>query len=191
MADLHDQAGAVVAHTDNVLTHVQQDGLHGLVGLHVAADVDAQLAGDSGGLGLNNGSVDELGAGGLDHLGDLDGSAGLDGAHVDAGLGLVQSRQDGLVNSLGMLGLGNHGDDDVHVLSQLQRGGGGLGADGSQLIDLGLNKVKNIDLVVVLLNDVLAHGLAHDAQSDKTDFHVAYILSDDPNSVMFKGVRRI
>ena len=83
-----------------------------------------------------------------------------------------------------MLGLGNHGDDDVHVLSQLQGGSGGLGADGGQLVDLSLNKVKNIDLVVVLLNDVLAHGLAHDAQSDETDFHVAYILSDDPNLVV-------
>ena len=83
-----------------------------------------------------------------------------------------------------MLGLGNHGDDDVHVLGQLQRGGGGLGTLGSQQVDLGLDKVENIDLVVVLLNDVLAHGLAHDAQSDKTDFHVAYILSDDPNLVV-------
>ena len=76
-----------------------------------------------------------------------------------------------------MLGLGNHGDDDVDVLSQLQRRSGGLGADGGQLLDLSLDKVEDINLVVVLLNDVLAHGLAHDAQSDETDFHVAYILS--------------
>ena len=65
--------------------------------------------------------------------------------------------------------VGQHGNNDLGVLRQLLPGSG-VGAAGCQLLYRRLAPVVYPQLMACL-QQVLCHRLAHNTQSDKTDFH--------------------
>ena len=76
-----------------------------------------------------------------------------------------------------MLGLGDHGDDDIGFGCQLHGILAGHRSLGSQQLHLCGDEIEAVDCVVMLLDNVFAHGLAHDAQTNKTDLHSLFSFS--------------
>ena len=72
-------------------------------------------------------------------------------------------------------GVGQHGQHHVAGLADLRLGGAG-GAGGHDLGHVGLVAVVD-DQLVAGFQKILCHGLAHDAQTDQTDFHNCYLAS--------------
>ena len=62
------------------------------------------------------------------------------------------------------------GDDHITLLSDLLLGGA-LCTGGLQLLHRSLTAVVHQQVGVACLQQILCHGLAHDAQTNKTDFH--------------------
>ena len=73
-------------------------------------------------------------------------------------------------DALDMGGVGQHGQHDIALLADLLIGGS-LCAAGHNLVHSSLVEVADQQIGVTLLQNVLCHGLAHDTQTDQTDFH--------------------
>ena len=130
------------------------------------------------GLAAGDGGVDHLhallGAGRRDFLA----GAGGDGAHIDegsAGLCPLQHAVFAADHGLHVGGVGQHGDDDSAALGHRLGGRSRLCTRGHHVVDIFLHHIEDRELVA-RLHEVLRHGLAHDTQPDKADFHCVVLL---------------
>ena len=168
------RAAAELAHVDHVgaerLQHRQRIVEHLLVAAH--------HDGDGRGFGARRAAAHRR----IEHGDALGGHGGADllhhrgrvGAEVDIGLALADIGQDAVIaqgHGLDVLGHGQRGHHHVgalgHLGDRLGRGGAEIGAG----LHRGGVQIEHRDLVVALLDDVAAHGTAHVADADESNFH--------------------
>ena len=75
---------------------------------------------------------------------------------------------------LDLRGVGQHGNDHIALLANLLLGGCG-GTAGRQFLHRGGGTVIDQQVRVACLQQVLCHRLAHNTQTDKSDFHIDYL----------------
>ena len=73
--------------------------------------------------------------------------------------------------------VGQHGDDHVATFADLSLART-PGAGGLQLLDGSLAAVVDQQIRISSLEQIFCHGLAHDAETNKTNFHREILLPD-------------
>ena len=152
-------------------THALQQGLHFLKGLPVAAGHNGQGTGDGHGVAAADGRIQQVHAGVLGQLVQLENNVGRGGAQVhDHAAGLAVS--DGLFHAVPDDGVGGQDlHDDVAGLVDLLRLGNGA-ARGDEALPLLFHHVVAQDLTAGLFQQILRHGQAHNTHTQKTNlFH--------------------
>ena len=167
--------------------HGLQNRLELVEYLFLAAYHEGQGAVNSLGLAAGHRGIQHVDAVLRQLCSDFTGSHGIDGGAVDKRrrlghlLGqLVVLQHDGL----DVRAVGQHGDHQIHAL-------GSLGGAGANLRTCSLHffqgtgiAVKHTQLIA-RLQQVLRHGLAHDAQTDKCNFHCRFLLDANPNNSLY------
>ena len=158
-------------------THLLEEGLDLLKDLRLAADHECQRAVNGLGFAAGNRSVHHLDAHLLQLRVDFAGGDGVDGGAIQHDGALLQSRSSAVLAEQGFLdvgGIGNHGDEDVHLLGHVRIGLRSSRAHGDQLFHRRLGELVGNNQLIAGLDQVLCHGLAHDAQADKSNFHFCF-----------------
>src|SRR5699024_7317694 len=95
------------------------------------------------------------------------------GAHVGGHAVLPQH------DLLDLGGVGQHGQHHVAACANLRLGGGG-GAGGNHFVHSCLIQITDQQVGVACFKQIFSHGLAHNAQTDQTDFHMQKPPIDNP-----------
>ena len=74
-------------------------------------------------------------------------------------------------NFLDLRGVGQHSDNNIALRTDFLLGRT-LGADCLQLLHSGLAVVVYHQIRIACLQQIFCHRLAHNAQTDKSDFHI-------------------
>ena len=170
-------ACAYLAAADGGSAHGVQHRLVGVKDLLLAAYHKAQGSVDCLGLAARDGSIQHLHALLLQLGIDFFGSNRVDGRAVDkdcTGLHVGSHAVCAQHHFLDLRRVGQHGDDHITLLSDLLLGGA-LCTGGLQLLHRSLAAVVHQQVGVARLQQILCHGLTHDAQTNKTDFHNRFL----------------